>query len=481
MDVDFGAANRTRSDSRDGLAERAQFCRSTTVAAYILHPSSSPFISVLDTGFPFLIHNLLLSSFGDLQLIDPLHHVGHRPPPRSSWHRCNERVLHPESFFRECRGRPASDQTNRCMGHDAHRCYRHPVLYDDGFRKLGRLRDCVLSLTGEQINYTYGDLVATLTMVETPTATAFKTTVEDESVEVDAPLLSPAQKSEKQHFQELETELFLVKQAPITAKLRTAVKYLRSVGGPFARFRGFHIALIYHLIHGAIVSYFSSNIIAWRAVISIITTVALCRIQMVWTHVVISNPTTKAWYRRFPSVKAAKNIVLPTAVFAIAQQAAMFVPARLYMSVQDQLRFPEAYGASPEAVKKVALVEMICVFLIACSTIICLVIPAEVTLKRVQASMLPEEDETIVPFDRTFGGKVTPEILGGSGCIGMLDAWKTFGKEARWRLIKLYVKVFAIQGATTVLFIMTIIGELRLLMGDDFQKALQAAKDQFKH
>ena len=34
-------------------------------------------------------------------------------------------------------------------------------------------------------------------------------------------------------------------------------------------------------------------------------------------------------------------------------------------------------------------------------------IPATVTMVRVAASMLPEEDETIVSFDRTFGGKVT--------------------------------------------------------------------------
>ncbi|RJE16779.1 hypothetical protein PHISCL_10884, partial [Aspergillus sclerotialis] len=38
-------------------------------------------------------------------------------------------------------------------------------------------------------------------------------------------------------------------------------------------------------------------------------------------------------------------------------------------------------------------------------------IPATVTLVRVAASMLPEEDETIVPFDRTFGGKTTPAII----------------------------------------------------------------------
>ena len=321
-------------------------------------------------------------------------------------------------------------------------------------------------------------------MIETPTATAFKTTVEEDSTEVDAPLLSEDQKSEKQNLKALETDLFLVKQAPITAKLRTAVRHLCSVGGPFARFRGFHIALIYHIIHVLIVNFFVPSRLdssLFRPLVSIIATVALCRIQMVWTHVVISNPSTKAWYRRFPSYKAAKNIIFPTAVFAIAQQAAMYVPAALSIPVMDQFARPQVYGSNPQTVRKMALVEFIFVILIALSTLICIVIPAEVTLKRIQASMLPEEDETIVPFDRTFAGKVKPEILGGSGCVGMFDAWKTFDKAGRIRLIKLYVKVFAIELATTIFFAMTLVAELRLIMGDDFNKMVKAAHDQLKH
>ena len=39
--------------------------------------------------------------------------------------------------------------------------------------------------------------------------------------------------------------------------------------------------------------------------------------------------------------------------------------------------------------------------------------------------MLPDEDEAIVPFDRSFGGKVVPAILGGSGKLSIRDAWKT--------------------------------------------------------
>ena len=83
--------------------------------------------------------------------------------------------------------------------------------------------------------------------------------------------------------------------------------------------------------------------------------------------------------------------------------------------------------------------------------------------------MLPEEDESIVPFDRTFAGKVKPEILGGSGAVSMLNAWKTFDRSARIRLMKLYLKVFLVSVFTTVMFIMVLVGEVRLIMGDEFK------------
>ena len=320
-------------------------------------------------------------------------------------------------------------------------------------------------------------------MIETPTATAYTSpTTDADSTEIDATLLSPEQKSEKQTLQALEAELFLVKRAPITAKLRTAVKHLKAVGGRWSRFRGLHVMLIYHAIHSLIVNLVagSSGEFLARPVMAVFTTIALCRLQMTWTHIVISNPNSKRWFRRIPSVKAGKNIIVPTAVFAIAQQAAMYVPRGLFNAVMDSFNNPEAYGGNPKTVQKIAVVQLFFVALIAIGTVFLIVIPADVTLKRVQASMLPEEDESIVPFDRSFAGKVKPEILGGSGSVSMLDAWKTFDKEARIRLIKLYLKIFAIQVATTIMFVMIAVSELGFIMGDDLRKMAKDAHAQLK-
>ena len=306
-------------------------------------------------------------------------------------------------------------------------------------------------------------------MIETPTATAFKVDSDDNLEEVDAPVLSEEQKSEKMRL--IESDLFLVKQKPITGKMRTALKHLKSQGGRLAGFRGLHVSLIYHGIHSLVVNLLaprnSHSLV--RPLIAVITTIALCRIQMTWTHIVISAPSTKSWWRRFPSVKAGKNIIIPTAVFAIAVQAAIYVPGALFATVHETLRNPSAYGNNPATVQKIALAEGFLVVIIAIAIFVLIVIPADVTLKRVQASMLPEEDESIVPFDRTFAGKVKPEILGGTGAVSMLDAWKTFDRSARIRLIKLYAKIMAIQFALSLMFVFVVIGELRLILGDDLR------------
>ena len=318
-------------------------------------------------------------------------------------------------------------------------------------------------------------------MIETPTATAYKAIQEADSIEVDAPLLSEDQKSEKQQLQALEADLYLVKQAPITAKLRTTMKHLKVVAGPLSRFRGLHIAILYQGLHSMLVNLICGPIGNRRGsyliqpFVSVIITVVLCRLEMTWTHTIISMPSTKRWWCRFPSVQAGKNIILPTAISAMAVQFSMYIPTMLLDTIFAALQNLGIYGGDAHTTQKIILVQLFCVVLIFIATYVLIVVPADVTLKRVQASMLPEEDEAIVPFDRTFAGKVQPEVLGGSGAVSMLDAWRTFDKEGRIRLVKLYGKVFLIQFAISIMFAMVMVGELRLIMGKDFDKMVKTA------
>ena len=76
--------------------------------------------------------------------------------------------------------------------------------------------------------------------------------------------------------------------------------------------------------------------------------------------------------------------------------------------------------------------------------------------------MLPEEDEPIVPFDRTFGDRVVSKSNGGSGAASMLLAWGSFDLSSRFRMVRLVIKVAMMEIATTVLFVM--IGALELTL-----------------
>ena len=73
------------------------------------------------------------------------------------------------------------------------------------------------------------------------------------------------------------------------------------------------------------------------------------------------------------------------------------------------------------------------------------VLPSEVALVRVQASLLSPEEQTIIPFDATFQGKVQAAVVDGKGFVSMRDALSTFSRASWVRLYKMYLKVFLIS------------------------------------
>ena len=97
--------------------------------------------------------------------------------------------------------------------------------------------------------------------------------------------------------------------------------------------------------------------------------------------------------------------------------------------------------------------KVLTMFAIGLLTAVGLLVPATVALARCEASMLPEEYETIVPFDRTFGGKVVPEVLGGSGRVGYFDAWASFSGASRIRLMGLFAKIIFIDVLMHIFYI----------------------------
>ncbi|KAI4159824.1 MAG: hypothetical protein LQ342_006242 [Letrouitia transgressa] len=329
------------------------------------------------------------------------------------------------------------------------------------------------------IQYVYGGVVATLTMIETPTATAYTVARVTESDDPDDPLRAAAENDEKRPLK--EPDLFLQKKTPITSKIRTTIRHLKAeTGSSWAPFRGLHVAVMYHFTLHLLFNFFARLFVAFyifgrnthaaQAVAAVLATTLLCRFKMLWTHIVISAPNPeKRWYQRFASLEARKKIVLPTMAWAVAEQLAIYFPAYLFdfFGLDGYARNPQNWREFSPMQRNSVLLALATVVLVGFLTIVLVAVPATVTLKRVQASLLAEEEETVVPFDRTFGGRVLPEVVsGGPSAVGMLDAWRTFDWSARFRLVKLYTKIVAIQVAASAAFVLTAVAEVRLINGD---------------
>jgi hypothetical protein len=316
------------------------------------------------------------------------------------------------------------------------------------------------------ISYTVTQVIATLTMVESPTADLYIPVESND--DPDAPL----DKKES-----TEPDLLLVKTPLLTSRLSSILGYLRREGGVRSFFRGIFISVVHSFLVLRLADAFTLFLPATffsRAIATIISSVILARFSMTWTHIVITRSSSKYWFQRMGSARDGKwkKIALPTAILATAKQLTVGLPLVL-LSTYDL----DEYLANPELLKDLSegeirtLVGGILLMIgLAGALALLIVVPALVTLTRVQASLLSDDEETIVPFDRSFGGKVEPAVTGGSGAIGLLDAWKTFDRSARFRLLSLYVRVGLMQTAVYALASLFILLEVSFFMGAELEK-----------
>ena len=302
-------------------------------------------------------------------------------------------------------------------------------------------------------------------MVESPTAAIYEPL---RSEHPDAPVCDRKDGT-------TEPELIVVNKKPITTSLCNSMRHLKQRGGRLARFRGLSIFVVYHFV-----VFRAAELLAFAtpiplAVATVLSSVLFARLRTAWVHIVISEPSSKYWFRRLPTWKSWKKVALPTAILVICQQITIALPAGLSVAF-GLARFsdPQQFADMSDSERKLLLVKGFAVLLLGIFCAVAIVVPAQVTLTRVQASLISEEDETIVPFDRSFGGRVVPEIVGGSGVIGILDAWKTFDWNSRVRLLKLYGKVMLIQFAVTFTMVLVIFSQFYFLMGEELNKYVLA-------
>lgn len=324
-----------------------------------------------------------------------------------------------------------------------------------------------------QTKYTLTEVVASLVAVEQP-----RTVILTEANPHDA--ADPDTSLEKAPL--MDEEVMVFKEQPITSNMRKTIRHLITVGGSKARWRGLGASIVYHITHTLCMHLVSAMFgnppsmvfpvsfsVSW-----ILSAVFLSRIHATWTQVMISQPSALPWYRRIPGGRPVyKALILPSFVYAVAQLAIVIIPVSILApSIDDYTSGNRiAAGREQEAVSRLITAIAAALFIG-----LAFVLPASVTLTRVEASLLPEDQETIVNFDRTLGGTaMDPANLTTRECVSMFfGAWKSFDRASRTRLVTYYFKMCLALASIVILGVLAVWSEI-VLIGPEKLKAFVLA------
>lgn len=350
-------------------------------------------------------------------------------------------------------------------------------LYDQsGIKELSPIEFLPIIITAfvtifiiASIRYTIGDVMASLAMIESPSSTAIIEPKQAPPPYTDEPD-SPLEKEPLMPVDaEADVEVTIIDHKPITSKITTTIGHLHRTGGFFSRWRGLGISMLYHALHG-----FSSNTIAYalnanivgNVFVFIFVSLGMARLHALWTHSMIAK-SSKPWYRRFVTRKQSKALLLPSLVYAAAQQATFLLPVGVAFALNVHGMHKEQMTHDGEHMDCGKMVLMGLRFLAIPATALfvalAVLLPAAVTLTRIEATLLAEDEQTIVPFDRqAIMEGIDPSVRGGCRAL-FVQAWRSFDRSARLRLIKLYVKMVLAQFTVFLVGLHLAVAELFLI------------------
>ncbi|KAE8402897.1 hypothetical protein BDV37DRAFT_151135 [Aspergillus pseudonomiae] len=241
---------------------------------------------------------------------------------------------------------------------------------------------------------------------------------------------------------------------PITSGLRSAINHLRARGGICSCFRGFRMYLAFttldmgvgFLLPVTLPVPINSPISSFLGLF--VVSMFLATWHMAWVHLVIADQSPRSSYRRMLGLRHWPRTAPAAALYNFLMSVTFSLP-----TAAARLAGGTVMGVAGNW-KDTGRLDFIVISILSAIFYLLASIPARGIFTRVAASMLPEEDDPIVPFDRLFGGKVKPENLGGSGRLSIRDAWTSFEWGARIRYVKIILKAFAIEVAIGVVGIL---------------------------
>ncbi|KAF7558975.1 hypothetical protein G7046_g5171 [Stylonectria norvegica] len=251
----------------------------------------------------------------------------------------------------------------------------------------------------------------------------------------------------------------------VTSSFRAIHRVLLANGGVRAYFRGFTCLFAQNILTGLLMGIFTGVFGGlFTPVATLIAGLTLVQYSTAWVHIVITRPSPLHFWSRLPPFKRTFEATWKAVgAYWLATELAKWIPfvfaKILHFSIPrftpgQPTEIPQSNGQVWKGLVLLAIGFTCQVFI---------TIPAHVILVRVQASLLPDEEDTIVPFDRSFEGLVEPAVVGGLGYVTLKSAWATFSRAAWRRLVILYVKIFAVTAAFVVFALVIIVPEFLLM------------------
>ncbi|KAG6020397.1 hypothetical protein E4U41_002860 [Claviceps citrina] len=239
----------------------------------------------------------------------------------------------------------------------------------------------------------------------------------------------------------------------VTSSFRAINRLLMANGGFRANFRGFSCFLAQAVLTSVVMGIFTGALGGFfYPLATLLASLALVQFSTAWVHIVISESSPLHFWSRLPPFRRTFEATWKAvAIFWFAREVTRLIPIAAALILG--LRMPKSNEpVDMDAINTGFITKSLVVTLVTVACSVFAIVPAYVVLVRVQASLLPVEQSTIIPFDRSFDGKVEPEVVGGKGYATVTDAWTTFTKSSWHRLLTLYVKMFALSIGAVLVF-----------------------------
>ena len=172
----------------------------------------------------------------------------------------------------------------------------------------------------------------------------------------------------------------------------------------------------------------------------------------VWTHFTITKPSNKKIFDHFPKGGEVLIELWPlTCSWAVAEHITMSGPLALSRTFGlKQYAFDaDSWNTLDEAGQQTKVMQFGLVFLMYLLLVALMAIPATMTLRRVHASMLSDEDLAIVPFHRGDRSQTTHPLDQRSKFrrpgLKISEAWATITWDAYLRVLFVYMQYFALN------------------------------------